>query len=185
MVKAILSGKKTQTRRLIKIKKEITDPKLGYTTFTPDGHISVRGKHKNGEYGESFIKCPYGEKGDVLWVRETWMHHGRPDISLKEYIYKADKPLSLQKAIKWKPSIFMPKMACRIRLKVKSISIEKLTDISEKDAKAEGAEKGRFIGYGRVGMKSYKEGFLGIWLDINGEINKNDYVWVVKFERYG
>lgn len=188
MVQAILAGRKTQTRRKVKLKKIISNPKFGYTTFTPDGYISVRGGHSDGTYGESFIKCPYGQIGDILWVRETWANISQYDFDnqkagKREIIYKATQKIHDPLEVKWKPSIFMFKKDSRIKLMVKSTQIEKLVDISEQDAKAEGAPKDRFIPYGRIGMKSYKEGFLNIWLHINGQFDKEQYVWVVKFEK--
>ena len=96
MVQAILTGTKTQTRRLVKFgNKTIQNPEFGFTSFSPDGSISVRGYHMpSGEYGESFIKMPW-QVGDLLWVREGFYRdqneHPWAEESLHDtYTYKAD-----------------------------------------------------------------------------------------------
>jgi hypothetical protein len=216
MVQAILDNRKTQTRRVVKMTKDIENPEFGYTAFTQIGSISVRGKHANGEYGESFIKCPYGKVGDILWVRETWANttnvnsvsdfpYGVPHIVSESfdgkvhsaYIYRASTPdwqwldddgWTTEKS-HWKPSIHMPKVACRLFLKIKSIRVERLQEISEQDAKAEGAEglNCQYIGaeHHGQGYTSYTEGFKKIWQDINGRVSwlANPWVWVIEFER--
>lgn len=87
MVRAILDGRKTCTRRIVK--DGIPDDAMwGYTAFTPKGYISCRGVYADG-YGEGFFKLPY-QPGDILYVRETWGH----PISLnsdKQYVFRADK----------------------------------------------------------------------------------------------
>lgn len=91
MVRAILEGRKSQTRRIIKMTKdEITDAKWGYTAFTPPGKISVRGYHADGRYGESFIGQPF-HAGDILWVREThyafgyWKKNGKTEAGRQKW----------------------------------------------------------------------------------------------------
>ncbi len=172
MVQAILAGKKTQSRRIVKHPLILASLLAGPKATDPDFTTA----------------CPYGQPGDVLWVRETWANVALYDFDKqkdgkKEIIYKATQKMHDPLEIKWKPSIFMFKKDSRIKLMIESISIEKLTDISEKDAKAEGAQLDRLKPFGRLGMKSYKEGFLGIWLDINGGIIGDEYVWVIKFQK--
>lgn len=167
MIQAILAGRKTQTRRIVKSDKEFAPGakiQWGFTAFTPDRHISVRGKHANGDFGESFIKLKYGKKGDVLWARETFAdgYNGLLDDNLgkpeKEWttrywvfkdgsqIYsdgtyfkdtKTGKEDSF-KNVKWKPSIHMPKVAARIWQENIGVRVERLQCISEADAIAEG-----------------------------------------------
>ncbi len=82
----------------------------------------------------------------------------------------------------WKPSIHMPKEVSRITLKVTEIKAERLHDIDEAGAKAEGAPLGRFIGIGRIGINTHREGFANIWQDIYLDWGQNPWVWAIKFE---
>ena len=159
MVQAILDGRKTQTRRVIKPQP------LDVVTYA-DQRV----------WYPEVIKCPY-EVGDLLWVRETFI---RIENAIDNYYYKTDKGVSG----KWKPSIFMPKEACRLFLQVKNIRVEQLQDITEEDAFAEGAKHGRFYGLGQIGG-STREGFFELWETINkkGSVNKNPWVWVIEFEK--
>ena len=108
-------------------------------------------------------------------------------------LFKVDlKEEEWQKFSKWKrqnsvkSSLFMFKSLSRIHLKIKDIRIERVQDISEKEAKAEGAKKDRVIGIGKIGQKSYKEGFAILWNSINFSRGygwfKNPWIWVIKFE---
>lgn len=201
MVKAILDGSKTQTRRKIKYKKQIENPSVGFSAFTPEKHFSVRGKHTDGSFGESFFKVPI-QKDDTLWVRETW--HPTFD-KYRSYFFKADLSEKWDAYIKWKPSIFMPKEACRIFLKVTNVRVERLHDISEEDAIAEGIEclwqddTGEISVY-RNYMATEKDfendpwsgvadspqhSFFTLWESINGKesLESNPWVWVYDFER--
>lgn len=136
MVKAILDGRKTCTRRIVNgyIPK---DAEFGYTAFTPKGAISCRGTFETDhlEYGEKFFKLPY-HKGDILYVRETWSEW------IDGYLYKAWTELFPQPGqfpgIKWKPSIHMPKEAARIWLKVTDVRVERLQEITEDQTEEEG-----------------------------------------------
>lgn len=146
---------------------------------------------------ELFMKCPYGKPGDVLWVRETFAP------ALGEFAYKADYSeytLCLPENVGlWKPSIHMPKVAARHFLKIKSIIVERLQDISESDAIAEGVTTKEF------GTKDFKVKYLyecytnkefgfcetarasyfTLWDFINGKdaAKKNPWVWVIEFEQ--
>lgn len=166
MVRAILDGQKTQTRRIFKHNiTQLEVDKVGYTAFTPEGCISIRGTRKidgNG-YAEWFVKCPYGQPGDRLWVRETWAkvchsENGQcyGDECLEcSFEYRADNPgqkwagdwpnelpgLEVPDGCKWKPSLFMPRAASRIMLEIEQIRVERLQQISEADAISEGASE--------------------------------------------
>lgn len=148
MVRAILDDRKTVTRRVVKGFIP-NDAIWGYTIFTPKGYISCRGKFADG-YGEKFFKLPYNTD-DILYVRETWtLEEFYDDEALVKF--KAGGYLSLdydtegetyRKLYKfaddrWVPSIHMPKEAARIFLKVKDVRVERLQDITEEQAKAEG-----------------------------------------------
>lgn len=152
MVRTILDGRKTCTRRIVK--DGIPDDAMwGYTAFTPKGYISCRGVYADG-YGEGFYKLPY-QPGDILYVRETWERFEcwncegdergncpkEPKKSVLDktcgcYLYRATDEISGD--AKWHPSIHMPKKAARIWLKVTDVRVERLQDITEDGAEAEG-----------------------------------------------
>ena len=186
MVRAILDGRKDATRRIVK--GFIPDDAVwGYTAFTPKGYISCRGTFADG-YVEKFFKLPC-ESGDILYVRETWKE------APKGYYYYEDwQKDDIADVTKWKPSIHMPKEAARIWLKVTDVRVERLQDVTEDGAKAEGAIDNRgFIHspeneYDRI--YTAREHFIKIW---NSTIKKSDldrygwdanpYVFVIEFER--
>lgn len=132
MERAILDGRKTVTRRVLKTEKHIPDDAVfGYTGFTPKGYISCRGtfvdENGNKRYGENYIKMPY-QKGAILYVRETWAAWSRTEGTPPALHYKADE--ENLPGVKWRPSIHMPKEAARIFLKVTGVRVEQLQDIT-------------------------------------------------------
>jgi len=179
MVQAILEGRKTQTRRIIKPQPFKKDniweyTKKSHATVSPDKILDCPIPP---------IKCPYGAPGDVLWVRETFRLF-KNDF----YVYKAN--YKFPEAFRWKPSIYMPKAAARLWLKITDLRVERLQDITEQDAKSEGVEK-----YNDLFFKDYtnpenkflcaKTSFTSLWESINGQESweENPWVWVVEFER--
>ena len=119
------------------------------------------------------------EKGDVLWVRETFHVFGSP-VSKSTVSYKAQAVNPNDKGWKWKPSIHMPKEACRLFLKIKDIRVERLQDISRGDAMAEGCP------FPNIAKQTFPTvWFEELWCKINGEQswNENLWVWVIEFER--
>lgn len=138
MVRAILDGRKTCTRRSVKGNIP-NDAIWGYTGFTPKGYISCRGVYADG-YGEGFYKLPY-LPGDVLYVRETWDWDPDNEVA-KPYYYKADGDLRPEgyKGMGWSPSIHMPKEAARIWLKVTDVRVKRLQGITDEQAKREGIQ---------------------------------------------
>lgn len=183
MVRAILAGKKTQTRRAIK---------------KPERYDGIR---------ECGFCCPYGQPGEGLWVRETFgyvsPHDGRAPIEECEIQYRADLPegctdqpgqwpadeaRGYDEAPKWKPSIFMPRKASRISLKIAGARVERLQEISEADAKAEGVEPFPRDPEGDCWTDGlYKTAYNYLWCEINGwspnAWDANPWVWVVEFNR--
>lgn len=166
MVQSILSGRKTMTRRIVKITKDdITEATWGYTAFTPPGYISFRAKHADGHYGESFVKCPYGQKGDVLWIKETHFRFGHWEEDEGEYTSTGKQKMKFMpvtaevkyfdnppenyisygkvNADHWyqRPSIFMHYTSCRLFTEITGIRVERLQDISRYDAIQEGIER--------------------------------------------
>lgn len=207
MVRAILEGKKTQTRRIVKPQPVIRedgdyDWNERLFGFTEDGLKDVMTRcYTQGKAN------PYGVPGDEPWVRETWMEVSDPD-TLKpsgRAIYRAThegrEPIRCDgdgfqvwnkdnsAASPWKPSIHMPRWASRISLVVKSVRVERLQDISQADAIAEGGPPShpsidavsRDFGYADFSRSWYAQ----LWESINGEgsWDANPYVWVVEFER--
>ncbi len=193
MVRAILDGRKTQTRRIVKKQPHGAGEWImqGINWLFPNINPYIN------------LKCPYGESGDVLWVRETWNtlteYVEKPDhsvMSISDFVYKADD----YRFDKWKPSIYMPKEACRIKLLIENIRVEMLKDISGEDAKAEGVY---FYGWDDAtqddyknylyndkygddwGVQSANESYITLWESINGKgsWDVNPWVWVIRFKR--
>lgn len=136
-----------------------------------------------------FIKCPYGKKGDILWVRETWRGIEQETGGFR-YEYKATEKINL--IDKWKPSIFMPKEAARIFLKVTDVRVERLQDISEADAIAEGIVMNNTPHEGWYWMENVYStdsaliAYEKLWNKINGKKypwDSNPWVWVISFEK--
>jgi hypothetical protein len=182
MVRAIMDGTKTQTRRVVKV----TGPNRDRRMITSPHEKIVR--FKDGAYhyrGTTAISgphpCPYGRAGDSLWVRETFM---RADNSV-EIFYNADWPNP--SGVKWKPSIHMPRAASRITLRITDVRVERLQDISAGDIVDEGYQ-GPGYWVPRGGAR-YEDGCDGVhwyrelWESINGEGSwaVNPWVWVVGF----
>ena len=177
MVRAILDGRKDATRRIVK--GFIPDDAVwGYTAFTPKGYISCRGTFADG-YGEKFFKLPC-ESGDILYVRETWKE------APKGYYYYEDwQKDDIADVTKWNPSIHIPKEAARIWLKVTDVRVERLQEITEVQAQAEGCNSGLL-----TGACTARGQFEDLW---NSTIKKSDidrygwdanpWVWVIEFER--
>lgn len=195
MVRAILDGKKTCTRRIVK--GAIPDDAMwGYTMFTPKGCVSCRGVYAD-EYGEKFFRLPY-QQGDILYVRETWSHPIVPPDK-NRYVYRADEVAEdgfKNEAHIWHPSIHMPKEAARIWLKVTDVRVERLQECGEGwciDIEKEGiATPQDPILY--ISDDAFHDAlrmeFQKIWdstikksdLDRYGW-DANPWVWVVEFER--
>ena len=166
MVRAILEGRKTQTRRVVKPQPErslVADSKnRAPLAFWMDN--------------KEWIKPRY-QPGDRLWVKETWCNY---DDWL--YIYKATPP-NWAHNIGWSPSTHMPRDAARITLEVTNVRVERLQEISEKDAKAEGAPCIEMAG--SPGVSTHTNGFATLWdsLAKPGTRWDNDpWVWVVEFK---
>lgn len=193
MVRAIKKGEKLQTRRIAKWSKNIKDATVGFTAFCDKGEYAVRGVHENGQYGESIFKAPI-QKGDILWVRETFSEKDN------RLIYRADvcSRWDLPDGFKWKPSLFMPKKHCRIFLEVTKVRIEKLQNIKDEDCIAEGIKKEIFPETNELCFYFYpcndlrddsyidspKTSFYSLWKSINGQKSwdENPFVFVYDFK---
>jgi len=205
MVKAILEGRKNQTRRVVKRAdhgQHVTAlVQRGWGMWQHHFNNGTSDKFPDGLLEMVNIKCPYGRVGDRLWVRETW----RPALSETHecFAYRADMKYHRGKDvpeesgfIKWKPSIFMPHAASRITLEVTDVQVQRLQDISEEDAIAEGVERNgdSWKCYGNC--ESHKAGhdkrtsatasFMSLWDSINADKypwDSNPWVWAVSFRR--
>jgi hypothetical protein len=145
MVRAILDGRKTQTRRVWKMPRGLTWYVSGSLRGEETGEICDPASSWWGHVEE--MRCPYGEVGDRLYVRETWAQPSTLDPG--PTFYRADYPdnvlgkyenLPPAEAIRWKPSIHMPRSLSRILLELTAVRVERLNDCSEADAIAEGVE---------------------------------------------
>lgn len=190
MVRAILDGRKSCTRRICKDANEYTVPDMDFYNAdrrTYAVHNFVDKEHME-QLSTAERTCPICT-GDILYVRETWKE------APKGYYYYEDwQKDDIADVTKWKPSIHMPKEAARIWLKVTDVRVERLQDVTEDGAKAEGAIDNRgFIHspeneYDRI--HTAREHFIKIW---NSTVKKSDldrygwsanpYVWVIEFER--
>ncbi len=204
MVRAILDGRKTVTRRVVKgfIPE---DAIWGYTMFTPKGCISCRGTFADG-YGEKFFKLRY-QTGDILYVRETFRplsDHPAAGVEYAadwspKYFENSKEPNCCNRG-KWIPSIHMPKQATRIWLKVTDVRVERLNEITNEQILKEGTSKdaiNRLIGQMPEKTEEYiRIAYLTVWSWIWNDTIKiagierygreaNPWVWVIEFKRCG
>lgn len=208
MVRALLDGTKTQTRRIVKPQPSflgaIGNPNQPFVTLDA-------GLHKP-------IRCPYGQPGDRLYVRETWaetdLHDGTPVVAYRAggcipvgrntsegpdfLIHKWAQP-DTTCCEAWKPSIHMPRWASRITLEITGVRVERLQDISKADAIAEGIESLTYGGettwrdyslndeWAAVSPMLYHpiDSYESLWESINGpgSWDANPFVWIVEFKR--
>lgn len=178
MVRAILDGSKTQTRRVVKP----LPLRLSAGTFPLETDIE-------GLMSPAMLaRHPYGQPGDRLWVRETFSTH---DLPPDEVYYRAtiiEDGLTPQEACetRWRPSIHMPRWASRITLEIKSVRIERLNDISEPAAIAEGVSSNCPVGYIPAHQASpHTYCFSQLWDSAYGQgaWAGNPFVWVIEFEK--
>ena len=209
MVRAILAGQKTQTRRAVK-------PAGADHLFQFRGKSELRGADEpTGEWAwcgspgvvSKHIRCPYGQPGDRLWVRETWnpdppcdgtwgytawagCKNGQIAGVPERFRHPAFCNYAanwLHGPIHWTPSIHMPRWASRITLEITSVRVERLCAISEADAQAEGCALECMTPTGDDGGSAIHGpgGFSALWSSINGaeSWDANPWVWVVEFRR--
>jgi len=161
MVRALLAGTKTQTRRALRDGTWWT-PEHGVIRMAPAGLACT---------GFAHVACPYGKPGNRLWVRETWAQHGL------RAVYRADGDERPTGAGAWRPSIHMPRKLSRITLEVTGVRVERLQDISTSDCWAEGIPSSPDVDP----LHEYRD----LWESINGtgSWDANPWVWVVEFKR--
>lgn len=230
MVRALLDGRKVQTRRIVKHRHlgfiggngEENDPAAwGFWADNIDGWaVLARGMDDTDLNGRVSIPCPHGDVGDRLWVKETWQKFD-PDVDPVDQTrlgpscplpgcegsrtihwraaYRADGELSHPQhgPATWRPSLFMPRWASRILLEVTEVRVQRLQEISEADAKAEGVEPffTRFPEVGRdqrlttgelASDAEHRASFAVLWDEINGDRalwSTSPWVWAISFRR--
>lgn len=188
MVRAILDGSKTQTRRVANTGLYAID-------------ATYHGAETAAREREALThKCSFGQPGDRLWVRETWADLGElSDGNFeRQAIYRADDIERYGDEdeyvdvtapdMRWRPSIHMPRWACRIELEIVSVRVERLQSIGDNDSRAEGVRiddrhmngycGGQFL---PPSVRAYRE----LWESINGpgSWDANPWVWVIEFRR--
>ncbi|MGR5294779.1 hypothetical protein ACPV5U_08735 [Vibrio mediterranei] len=199
LVEALLDGRKTVTRRPVKTCYE--RGMNGPVVRGKDGTVSVL------SFAPIARLCPFGNVGDLIYVRETFMPDPDTDhdawdeheLSYFEWagcdsspqflpnalkttehcLYKANGPIDG----KWTPSIHMPRWASRLTLKVTDVRIERVQDITEDQAKSEGIAPGFTNEFGKCPVvPNYRDGFCRTWNKIYNDWQLNPYVWVIEFE---
>ncbi|MFA5252743.1 MAG: hypothetical protein WC454_09200 [Phycisphaerae bacterium] len=204
MVKAILAGSKTQTRRVV---KDVPDwvTEIGWDCFSQTkglDWVAGRGIYKDKGPAEKFIRCPYGQIGDRLWCKEThyrfghWVKNGLTKTGRQKWLFKPndkevrymDNPptenvhrIGEKNAVGWfkRSSLFMPRWASRITLEITNIRVELLQDITETGAISEGCCNAYHPDF-HVGE------FRDLWDSINSKTypwESNPWVWVIEFKR--
>ena len=194
MVRAILDGRKTQTRRVVSSVKGIGKVTEFQRSDTPGYDWAMRDKRmlwNEVTHAELLARCPLGKVGDHLWVRETWRTYKSLDHLPPRLIepgagiqYEAlgtnlpgDKGDYLLGMGKIRPSIFMPKWAARIWLEITNVSVQRLHDIRQSDALAEG------IKHSTMNAPTFE--FFWLWQSIYGadSWDANPWVWAITFKR--
>lgn len=205
MVRAILEGRKCQTRRVVKHDPSMPNYfPLAHADGTVGAFFSSADSIVDGVTLQK-MWCPYGKPGDLLWVRETWKPVVR-SIGKSRVYYAADKsyrederagPLwTFERGNRLRPSIHMPRWASRITLRVTNARVEKLQTISAKDILAEGVvDRPHHVeGLGKCPISAFDQAcypdlaslWAAGWDTINGKTHpwaSNPWVWVVEFER--
>lgn len=201
MVRAILEGRKTQTRRPVKPQPKYkivpcSQVKTGWAETTTDDHLwdctcSLPS-------GPVTVTSPYGKPGDRLWVRETWiegheaLEDGTLDWNNDKVWYRAtddlerwqDASSDFAKNVPWRPSIHMPRRVSRITLEITDVRVEKIKDISEEDAFQELGIVHAFHPVAIMGpIKPFKELWDSIYASKNLDWEANPWVWVYEFRR--
>jgi hypothetical protein len=185
MVRALLAGTKTQTRRIVK--REI----INHHSLERDEAGAYWVEAEDGDHYKVTDWCPYGQPGDQLWVRETWARVNVAQFTGEpQFVYPVCDTLT-DYGGPWRPSIHMPRAASRIALEITGVRVERLQEISEHSAINEGIElKGHVWKDYRTdgGWSNPINSYASLWAKINGtegpgSWDANPWVWVVEFKR--
>lgn len=204
-VNGILAGRKTQTRRIIKPQPTHSPDSYGLAIYRGNRHEWWPLHDPDFPTQDPALRCPQGQPGDRLWVREAWRYYAsalspeanfgiqfRADGAIN-YWPDWDKAMQAQcsPSAAWRPSLFMPRWASRITLEIVNVRVERVQDISEDDAKAEGVNGGCTV-CGELDpcgcanpSPDHRDSFIWLWDDTNGKgaWDRNDWVWVIEFKR--
>ena len=214
MIRALLDGTKTQTRRIVKPRPTKSVATLHHTAIRKrDGLLEFTARDRRGQAVAAFpvdehslraeVICPYGTRGDRLWVREAFTHITGNGIRVH---YRSDgEPLGRDGCVlptepglrRWMPSIFMPRKLSRITLDLSDVRVQRLQNITEADARAEGVEPffTRFPDIGRdqritdgrfARDEEHRASYAVLWDEINGDRalwSSNPWVWALTFKR--
>ena len=179
-VKAILEGRKIQTRRVVK-----PQPRVILDLFQHNGNAYVQTNllERDKNLLNGCIKCPYGQVGDRLWCKETFCQVCFKKDGERDVCYKEDLDVEHMacKLVKFTPSIFMPRWASRITLEITGIRVQRLREISHEDITVEGFGDG----YTDIGWNYV---FGQAWNKINGKKypwKLNPWVWCLEFKLVG
>jgi len=189
MVRAVLDGRKSQTRRVIKPQpvQPAEELRQSYaaanaTDLLPEWWWSCAAVGAMLDVTSEAMLCrsPYGVPGDELWVRETWASGPAPGLRERMVVYRADLKPTFEASWKWKPSIHMKRADFRIQLLVKDVRVERINSISVADALAEGIAHST--------LNDPRVEFQWLWDSINGSKpgcswSDNPFVWVIEYER--
>lgn len=204
MVRALLAGTKTQTRRVVHGAPDAWAP-IGPEVYSPTV-VDRNGDEQPGpdaygsgnDDGSDWIRCPYGQPGDRLWVREAWRTEPALDPCPPREIAMVGAPVQYEAGPaadvlggKLRPSIFLPRALARITLLVTGVRVERLNDISEADALAEGVTpkwepgcSGRLMeAFNGFSFRPAASAYADLWEQINGpgSWSANPWVWVLAF----
>lgn len=198
MVRALLAGTKTQTRRIVKPQPDFDTARAVIGHHVDDSNAAYDplfnsiGLREGQAFGfvQPNIGCPYGRPGDRLWVRETWAVHaifdGRAPRDIDAPVtYAADGPMP-DLIGKLRPGIHMPRWLSRITLEITGVRVERLQDISEADASAEGCPLALHLRIVRPDRDDSARGwYRNLWEQINGagSWDANPWVWALEFRR--
>lgn len=203
MVRALLDGSKTQTRRVVKPQPKHTDTWTTLRDFG-NGYAIECGPDYPDDHSDE-RHCPYGKPGDLLWVRETWRRAYAKTAHSDGLVYRADKSRSLgmdeySDRHKWAPSIHMSRSLSRITLRITDVRVQRLQEIDEQDAQSEGVDYQRCprCGYSyldcviqmdhrlcpEASPRPAVPAFRELWESINGpgSWDANPWVWELTFE---
>lgn len=212
-VRAILAGRKTQTRRIVTTRDPVSfigpkgnedDPSdWGYFFDGPDhnGYMVLgRGHADRHNHGRVSIPCPYGDVGDRMWVKERWQAWRQTSIEYDEWEIERDlsaRPHIEYKATSdsagpWRTPLFMPRWASRLTLEVTDVRVQRLQQINEEDARSEGVKFGEMQDMmingepGRAVIFAARDAYAYAWNAINGKRTtwaSNPWVWAITFTR--
>ena len=173
-VRAILGGRKTQTRRVVKY--EVRGPHPPPVTWHFYKNGIFMGVYSSGmERSGALALCPFGKPGDRLWVREPW------GMGAHGPLYKEADSGDGTVFMAWKSPIFMPRRFSRVVLEIAAVRVERIQDLSKKDAVAEGVAR-HIVRPGK--RSSFQDAFAVHWNSINGKKHpwsSNPWVWVTEF----